>query len=316
MSNRQARREQMRTTRQQRAQGTSRPPRSSGGPGGPGRPRKSGGGGLSAILSRPFLLVVTALIIGLAVVLSILLANQDSDDGGSLADKISTGKAEFPFDMVNGARVGRDDAPIKLVQFEDFQCPFCLAYTGEDEPTLINEYVKTGKMQIEFRHLTVLGTESLAAAKASECAAGQDKFWQYHNELFLTQAKAGQQTSEKVNIGRFSDDNLKKLASDLGLDTAKFATCFDSPATLEAVQNDVREATSFGIRSTPGFLINNQPIGSGAPVDLAEWRRVLDEVLKKVNETPTASATAAGTVTATASASATTAATATPTPTP
>ena len=264
MSNRQARREQMRTTRQQRAQGGSRPTRSSGGGGGP---KRSGGGGVSAILSQPFLLVVTALIVGLAVVLGILLANQGDGDGGSLADKISAGKAEFPYDMVNGTKVGKDDAPIKLVQFEDFQCPFCLQYTSEDEPTLINEYVKTGKMQIEFRHLTVLGAESLAAAKAGECAAEQNKFWQYHNELFLTQAKAGQATSERVNVGRFSDDNLKSYARDLGLDTTKFNSCFDSPATLEAVQNDLREATSFGIRSTPGFLINSQPIGSGAPTD-------------------------------------------------
>ncbi len=312
MSNRQARRDQMRNSRQQRAQGASRPTRSSGGP---GKPRKSGGGGLTAILSRPFLLVVTALIVGLAVVLGILLANQDSGDGG-LADKIATGKAEFPYDMANGTKVGKDDAPLKLVQFEDFQCPFCLGYTGEDEPTLINEYVKTGKLQIEFRHLTVLGTESLAAAKGGECAAEQNKFWQYHNELFLAQAKAGQQTSEKVNVGRFSDDRLKKYAADLGLDTARFNACFDNPATLEAVQNDQREATTFGIRSTPGFLINNQPLGSGAPVDLTEWRRVLDEKLKELNTTPTATTTASATATTpAATASPTTpAATATPTP--
>ena len=186
MSNRQARRDQMRSTRQQRAQQTrqSGPRRSSG-------PSRGGGGGLSSVLSNKFALLAGAVVIVLAVILGVVIANTGSSDGG-LTSKLTTAQVEFPYDQAKGYKVGSDSAPIKLTEFEDFQCPFCLRYTGEEEPDIVKEFVKTGKVQIEFKHLPLLGAESVRAAKAGECAAQQDKFWQLHNDLFLTQAKAGQ----------------------------------------------------------------------------------------------------------------------------
>lgn len=310
MSNRQARREQMRTSRQQTAQ--QRPSR----PTAPG-PRKTGGGGggsgLPRFLSQPFLLMVIALVIALAVILTLVVMLQGTNTGG-LPEKLITAEQTFPYDLAKGTKLGKDDAPLKMVEYEDFQCPFCLLYTANQEPTLIEEYVKTGKLQIEYKHLPNLGTESVRAGRASQCVAAQDKFWQFHHKLFLTQAEAGQSTNEKVNAGRFSDGNLRKYAVEAGADGAKFDECFTAQESLSKVQADQQEAGAFGIGGTPGFTINGRPIGSGAPSSLDGWRQLLNQLLEAANATPsaTASTTAAASATATTPTATTPAATATP----
>ena len=260
MSNRQARRDQMRATRQQRAQQTrqTRPGRGSSGP------SRGGGSGLAKYFSSWFVLIVIAVVVGLGAILTVVILTNDSSDTATV-DKLKQADAAFPFDMTKGLKVGKDDAPVKLTEFEDFQCPFCLRYTSDEEPGIIAEYVRAGKVQVEFKHLPLLGAESVRAAKAAECVSQQDKFWQFHNRLFLVQAEAGQAKSEKTNVGRFSDANLKGYAKELGIDEAKYDTCFASEDTLKAVQTSQQQATQFGIRGTPGFLINGAPIGSGSP---------------------------------------------------
>ncbi len=264
--------------------------------------------------SKPFTWVVGAVVLAAVVALSLVIV-LDEGGGGTTTDRLVTNledlKKDFPYELAKGNKVGRDDAPIRLTAFEDFQCPFCLQYTAEQEGLIIEEYVKTGKVQIIYENLPALGTESARAARAGECAAEQDKFWQLHNRLFLEQAKAGQRTNEKLNVGRFSDDNLKKYAKEAGVDPVTFEVCFEGETSLRAVQSDQQRATSFGIRATPGFLINDVPFGSGAPSTAEAWRQILDDVIKNPPGSSTTTATATGDATATATASAA----ATPTPT-
>jgi len=301
MSNRQARREQSRTARQPRAQ---RPA-----PGKRPGPAKSGGGGPDW-LSRPFLLIVSAVIVAVAVILSVLMMNGSSSADNKLVKQLKDAAAALPLELANGTKLGKDDAQLKLTVYEDFQCPFCLGYTSRDEPTLVDEYVKTGKVQINFQHLPILGTESTRAALAAECAGQQNKFWQYHSTLFLTEAEAGQATNEKSDVGRFADDKLKQFATDLGLDRTKFDACFTSPDTLKVVQDSQRRATQFGIQSTPGFLINDVPLGAGAPNSIEIWRQILDGAINTLNGTPAPGTT--GTPAASPSGSAAPAGTAVP----
>ncbi len=310
MSNRQARRDQMRNSRQQRAtqqRPAGRPSRPGGSPS-----RKGGGGIFSSLLNQRFFLLVSGLIVVLAVVLGVIIANQSTSDGGA-TDALTTARTDLPRELQKGLKIGKDDAPIKLAAFEDFQCPFCLKYTSQQEPTLIAEYVKSGKVQIEFKHLPILGQESVRAARASECMGQQDKFWEFHNTLFQAQAKAGQLTGEKIDVGRFSDDKLREFAAANGADIEKYNTCFSGEASLVAVQESQRLAQSLGFRSTPSFTLNGRPMGSGTPSNLDGWRTILDDAIKTVQS---ATPTATGSATATASASATaTPAAATPTPT-
>jgi protein-disulfide isomerase len=308
MSNRQARREQSRQPRQQRTPTGRRPA--------PGRtpPGKSGGG--PDIFSLPYLLAVGALIVVMAVVLAIVVARTGGGND-ELVSNLEKAQANLPLDLAKGTKLGKDDAPVKLTVYEDFQCPFCLEYTAGQEGGLIEEFVKTGQMQMEFKNLAILGRgESVKAAEAGLCAADQDKFWQYHNVIFLVQAKADQIGNEKVDVGRLSDANLKKYASDVGLDKTKFDTCLDSSLYLEKVSQQQAEAKSFGINGTPGFLVNGTPLGAGTPSDLDAWRELIAKVIDFVNATPTPGGSTTPAATASTAPAATTAATATATKAP
>jgi protein-disulfide isomerase len=287
MSNRQARREQSRTARTPR---TNRPA-----PG--GRPPQRTGGGPD-LFSRPYLIAVTIVVVALAVVLGVMATRGSSGESSAYVTALEKAAKDLPLDKANGVKLGDDSAPIKLTQFEDFQCPFCLKYTATQEPALVEEYVKTGKMQIIYAQLPILGKgESMQAAIASLCAADQNKFWQYHNLLFLTEAKAGQAdaNNEKIDVGRYGNDKLKQYASDLGLDRTAFDKCFDNNSEKVAlVDTQNRQAKSFGINGTPGFLINGSPIGTGTPESIEAWRKALDAFLSATPPAATGSP-AAGT---------------------
>ncbi len=271
MSNRQSRREQSKT-RPARSTRAARPA--------PGKPQRSSGGGGSDLLSRPFLLIAGGLVVVLVVVLAVFIATSGGSKSSDMATLLEDAQANLPTDLINGTKIGRDDAPVKITAFEDFQCPFCLKFTAEQEGDIIEQFVKTGRVQLEYQHLPILKTESIRAALASQCAADQDKFWQYHDQLFLVQARAGQAdpNNEKLNVGRFSDENLKKFAADLGLDTAKFNACFDSSEHLDLITEQQRTAGQFGITGTPGFLVNGQPLGAGTPSDIDAWRQLVEQV--------------------------------------
>jgi len=293
MSNRQARREQskQRPTRTTRTRQTAA-----------GKPqRPSGGGGVSDLLSQPFVLIAGALVVVLVVLLGIFMVMGGDDTSSDLVSRLETAEANIPLDLVNGNKLGRDDAPVKITAYEDFQCPFCLKFTAEQEGEIIEQFVKSGRVQLEYQHFPILGAESVKAALASQCAADQGKFWQYHNRLFIEQAKADQIGNERNNVGRFSDDNLKKFAGDLGLDTTTFNACFDSGEHIDHITDQQRVARQFGITGTPGFIVNGQPLGAGTPADIDAWRQLVENV-ESALATATAAASASPAATTTAAA--------------
>lgn len=302
MSNRQARREQARTTRTTR---TTRPQPSQ---------RKPSGGGGSSIFTGGFMLILAAFaVLAVIGVVLVIVFGGGSSSNSDLVTALEKHNTEFPTELAKGNKVGKDDAPVKITAYEDFQCPFCLKYTATQEGDVINELVKTGKVQLEYRNLPILGNESVSSAIAAQCASEQDKFWQYHNLLFLTQAKAGQATVEKNNAGRFSDANLKQFASDLGLDRTKFDSCFDNRTPLDNILEQQREANSFGITGTPGFLVNGQPLGAGTPNSIDDWKQIVTNV---ENALATQTAQAGATPAATGSPAASPSAAASPTKAP
>ena len=186
-------------------------------------------------------------------------------------------RIDIPRELVDGASYGKSDAKATLQLFEDFQCPFCLRFTIAFESVFL-EYAKGGKLRLEFKHFTILGPESVRAAVAAACAAKQSVFWPLHERLFTEQVRAGQLTKEQLNVGRFSDANLAQYAQDAGADKTAFVACFADSATLALVQDDVRAATSLGIRGTPGLVLNGKVVPT--PTDLTALRRLLDDATK------------------------------------
>lgn len=289
MTNRQARRETQRTARARR-ETRYRPGTSNRQPGGGGPPGGGGGGGIAGFLLRPYTLGVAALVLVLAgVIVYLAISDDGGGGGGGVVKALETARAELPLEMAQGNKLGADTAPVKIEAFEDFQCPFCLRYTANQEPGIVKEFVKAGKVQIIYRNFPGLGRESVLAGAAALCAADQNKFWEYHSALFLTQARAGQAENERVNVGRFSNDKLKEYGAALGLDTAAFNKCVDEAKYTQRVGDDETQGRSLGLRGTPSFLLNGRPLaGSGAP-SLEDWRKIIDGEINKPAASPGAS---------------------------
>ena len=144
--------------------------------------------------------------------------------------------------------LGDPKAEISIVEFSDFQCPFCeRAFTGAIKDLKESSYFKNGEVNLVFKQLPLTSIHPFAqkAAEASVCAYKQGKFWEYHDTLFENQAA--------LDVA-----SLKKYAADLKLDTKKFDTCLDNGEAVDKVTKDTNLGTSAGVRGTPFFAIMNK----------------------------------------------------------
>jgi protein-disulfide isomerase len=150
--------------------------------------------------------------------------------------------------MADGNAMGDPNAPIKIEEFSDFQCPYCARFHEETEWQLANSYVADGTVRLVYRSFgDFIGPESKAAAEAAYCAGDQDKFWEYHNILFANQ------TGE--NVGAYADRRLQAFAEALSLDMDAFNSCFGSGKYSDRVNQDKVDGTAAGVTGTPAFLI-------------------------------------------------------------
>lgn len=155
--------------------------------------------------------------------------------------------------------LGEVDAPVVMVEWSDFQCPFCGRFARDTEPALVDRYVEEGVLRIEWRDFPYLGPESTEAALAGRAAADQNAFWDFHDAVYAD--------AREPNSGELGRGQLLAYAQDLGLDVAGFEATMDDPATAEAVQQEFREAQELGVTGTPSFLINGQPVMGAQPLD-------------------------------------------------
>lgn len=167
--------------------------------------------------------------------------------------------------------MGNKNAKVKIVEFADFQCPFCKQWFSDVESNLINDYVKTGKVAFYWRDYPFLGQESNIAANAARCANEQGKFWEFHDYLYNHQ---GQE-----NSGAFSADNLKQFGATLGLNTDQFNNCVDSGKYNTATQKDLADGQKAGVSGTPTIFINGQSIVGAQPY--SAFKTIIDQELAK-----------------------------------
>ena len=167
--------------------------------------------------------------------------------------------------------MGDKNAPVKIIEYADFQCPFCRQYWQETEPQIIKTYIATGKVFYEYRSVgAFIGPESASAAKAAYCAGDQGKFWEYHDVLYSNW------TGE--NVGDFAPDKLSQYAVATGLAQKTFEECLSLDKYSNQIQEDVANAKASGIHSTPSFLINGKLIEGALPFSV--FQHVIDTALK------------------------------------
>lgn len=166
--------------------------------------------------------------------------------------------------------LGHPDAPVVMVMFSDFRCPFCAKFSRDTEQQLVDQYVNPGKLRIEWRDDPIFGPASVRAAQAGRAAAAQGRFWQFNRAVFAVAPERGHPD--------LPDARLQQFAQQAGVpDMAKFDADMDAPATAAAVQSDIDQAGTLGVPSTPAFVINGNPILGAQPID--QFRSAIDGAL-------------------------------------
>jgi protein-disulfide isomerase len=205
-----------------------------------------------------------AVALAIVAALVLILANR-ADDRGTFAAVVAAAPLESGI-AAEGTIIGDPEAPVTVIEYGDYQCPGCAQFALDDQPRLIEEYVATGKIRLEFRAYSFLdrvlsldpdgdvsakGTgESVRAAEAALCAADQGRFWQYHDTVY--------RNHDGENAGAYSDARLKEMARVIGLDTAAFNTCFDERTHKGAVEALFAAAAKGGVTQTPSFAIDGK----------------------------------------------------------
>ncbi|MBZ0169607.1 Disulfide bond formation protein D precursor [Candidatus Methylomirabilis lanthanidiphila] len=160
---------------------------------------------------------------------------------------------------------GPKDAPVTIVEFSDFQCPFCSRVVGTLKE-VVRLYPK--QVRLAYRDFPIAGLHPKAAkaAEAARCAGEQGKFWEYHDRLFESQAQA-------------TPADFKRFAEQLKLNDKSFAACLDGGKHAAAVQADVEEGTRLGITGTPTFFINGRLVVGALPLEM--FQKIIDRELRR-----------------------------------
>ncbi len=172
--------------------------------------------------------------------------------------------------------LGNPAATVRMVQFEDIQCPVCKTYTDEALPAIVDEYVRPGKVKLDFRGLAFLGPDSVKALRISLAAGLQNKLWEVVGLFFENQGAE--------NSGWVSDELVDEILADVpGLDADKVKADADSATVTDQIEAAQAEATSLEVGGTPWFFlgVGDQPLYQIEPRGYvpSEFRPALDDAL-------------------------------------
>jgi len=174
-------------------------------------------------------------------------------------------------ELLTGAAAARgsDDARVVLVEFTDYQCPFCKRHFDQTEAQIEEEYIETGKVKHVMRDLPLPFHENAyLAAEAARCAGDQERYLDYHDKLFEMQAVWGEGEASSL---------FKGYAGELGLNQGEFASCLDEGKHKEAVDDDLVLAAKVGATGTPSFFINGKSLIGAQP--FISFKDMIDEAL-------------------------------------
>ncbi len=218
-------------------------------------------------------ILIGAWIIGMAIVVAGLIISKELrrptqeqilQSALNTAQKVDIRLAD------NAPSLGNKGAKVTVVEYADYQCPFCEQFFKETLPQLKTKYIDTGKIRFVRQDFEFLGEESQMAAEAAKCSGDQGKYWEYHDVLY--------QNQKAENSGGFAAVNLKKFAKNLQLDINKFNTCFDSRAKQQEVTDEFQQGSGYGVNATPTVFINGVKFEGVQPV--AIYERAIEAALK------------------------------------
>lgn len=195
-----------------------------------------------------------AVAVAVVVVVAIIVA---TGGGGSSKPKLQAGEnvpgqrdaaALFAGIPQSGITLGRANAPYTMIEFADLQCPFCKEYTDQAEPAVIDQFVRSGRLRIEFRNLTIIGTDSIRAAQMAGAAGLQNRLWTYVDLFYANQGTE--------NTGYVTDAFLRKIGGGVaGLDVARAMSTRAAASVQRQLSDATSLATRYGVSATPTFVV-------------------------------------------------------------
>jgi protein-disulfide isomerase len=212
-------------------------------------------------------LVMIGFVVVIAIAIALALILPNFQPVGEIAQHKPMNRPQVNF---NG--MGDPNAPVKIIEYSDFQCPYCARFSKDTEQLLIDTYVATGKVYFEYHSFgEFIGPESVRAAEAAYCAGDQGKFWEMHDIIFANQ------TGE--NVGAYTDKRLTAFAKTLGLEMGAFDTCFSGGKYAQQVSQDAVDGRQAGVESTPSFVVNGKVLVGAQP--FSAFQTEIEAILNK-----------------------------------
>jgi protein-disulfide isomerase len=199
-----------------------------------------------------------------AAALPTAAAGQGSNDGDIASQLENLPRYDVAIDADDPVQ-GKEDAPITIIEFADFQCPFCIRHFQEVYPQLIAQYGDQIRFVYKDYPLSSLHPDAYSAAVAAQCAKEQGQFWEYHDLLF----------GGALGLGREAYD---AYAEQLGLDVTALDACIDEDRYGDAVQGDYALGAQLGVNSTPTFFVNGVAVVGAQPFSV--FAQIIDYELE------------------------------------
>ncbi|HUH13217.1 MAG TPA: thioredoxin domain-containing protein [Longimicrobiales bacterium] len=214
--------------------------------------RKAKGGGSS---TKPFytLLAVVA-VVGVVALAWVLMGGRAGTATEPVALDFETSDVQLLLERAQGVDQGPADAPVRVIEFADYQCPACAVFATQMKPAVKSQFIDQGQVRFTFFDYPIISAHPHAflAARAARCAGDQDRYWDYHDVLMARQSTwAARQNA----VGDFLG-----YASDLGLDDDAFESCLKSDRHAEAVTASARLGEMMGVSATPTVIVNGQTV--------------------------------------------------------
>jgi protein-disulfide isomerase len=213
-----------------------------------------------------------AVVVVLVVVSVVVAGGGDSGTTTATGESPSTLFAGIP---QKDTELGKQSAPVTLIQFEDLQCPICRAYQEDGFSAIVDDYVRPGKVKLRFAGLAFLGQDSEKALRYALAAGNQGKLWPYVAALYANQGDE--------NSGWVTDDLLRRLAEENGLDWARLQKDAASKDVARQAEATAAQAAQLGVPGTPTFFVQ---VGNGQPYvvqpssfSIDDFRPILDDAL-------------------------------------
>ena len=244
------------------------------------------------------LVLVAALVIGAFVIGSLWTKVQYLEKGAAVAGTTTTGNQPAGAPAAAGAPqaptkgiasidddpiLGDKNAPITIIEFSDYECPFCKRHFTDTFPQLIKNYIDTGKAKLVFRDFPLsfhdpMATKEAVAANCAKEQGGDKKYFEFHDEIFKRTTSNGNGLNE---------DKIQAIAKDIGLNTSKFTSCLSNKAMEDEIKKDIADGSAAGASGTPTFLIGKSTSDGKIEGDLligaqpfAAFQAVIDPLLQ------------------------------------